>query len=377
MISLVDLKALYNGQKEALDAASLRVLNSGWYILGNEAKQFEQEFATYCHRRSAIGVANGTDAVELALRGLGLQAGDHVATVSHTAVATVAAIERGGFVPVLVDVDRQRYTMSPESLEMTLDSQVGGKIRAIVPVHIYGQCANMPAIRKLAQKHGCMIVEDCAQAHGARLDGKIAGSMSDAAAFSFYPTKNLGAFGDGGAVVTDDEKIAATINSLRQYGWQQRYISATVGCNSRLDELQAGFLRVRLQALDQENSTRKKLANMYRQSLADCEQITLPFISVSSDPVYHLFVVRINGGKKQRDACQEYLQKNGIGTAIHYPVPIHLQPAYLHRSLLAPNGLPETEALSNEVLSLPMHPYLKEQDVYKVCDCLMQFFATY
>lgn len=375
MISLVDLKGLYKSQKEELDAAIERVLESGWYVLGREVETFTKEFASFCQQKYCVGVANGTDAVELALRGVGVVAGDHVATVSHTAVATVAAIERLGAIPVLVDVERERQTMSPVSLAATLKNDREHRIKAIVPVHLYGQCADMPAIQALANAHGCKVVEDCAQAHGAKLAGTLAGLYGDAAAFSFYPTKNLGAFGDGGAVLTSNDKVAKQVGLLQQYGWEDRYISKIPGCNSRLDEMQAALLRVRLRRLSQENANRQHLAHVYESLLGNTCGLALPMVASESEPVYHLYVVRILGGRQQRDACVSFLRERGIGVAIHYPVPIHQQPAYAGRIVQSPDGLPNTESLAGEVISLPMHPLLREDDVHFVCATLKQFLT--
>lgn len=366
---LPDLLTLYTHQKDALDAAYHRVMDSGWYILGKEVTAFEQEFAAFCGLQHCISVANGTDAVELALRAVGVERGDRVITVSHTAVATVAAIERLGAQALLVDVDPQRYTMCPDSLAQCLEAETkqNSNVKAIVPVHIYGQCADMDAIMPLAQHYGCKIVEDCAQAHGAFLHGKIAGSMGHAAAFSFYPTKNLGAFGDGGAVLTPHADVAHNASLLRQYGWEKRYESTIVGVNSRLDELQAAFLRVRLQNLTTENSLRQDRAAQYCSLLTDTN-VQLPHPARGCSHVYHLFVIQ----SQQRNALMQKLREAGITTAIHYPSPIHTQRTYRARLKLAPQGLPHTEALYERIVSLPLHPYLREVDVQQICECIQK-----
>lgn len=360
-IPLVDLKALYLAQKAELDAAFSRVMESGWYVLGAEEAAFEREFAAWCGVEHCIGVANGTDAVELALRGAGVRPGDMVATVAHTAVATVAAVERLGALPVLVDVEPAHGVMCPQSLKATLAAHA---VRAVLPVHLYGHCADMDAILPLARAHGCLVVEDCAQAHGAVLHARKAGSFGEAAAFSFYPTKNLGAFGDGGAVITKDAAMAETVRLARQYGWKERYISDVAGFNSRLDEMQAAFLRVRLRALDSENERRGRLAALYCELLKDCPNVELPLPAPGCMPVHHLFVVRLRG---DRDDCAAHLKAHGIHTAVHYPVPVHRQPAYAGRIPLAPGGLPVTDALSRSILSLPMHAHLGEAEVERVC----------
>lgn len=379
-VPLVDLKALYRAHQAELDAALRRVMASGWYVLGSEEAAFEQEFAAWCGVEHCVGVASGTDAVELALRGAGIRPGDAVATVSHTAVATVAAVERLGAVPVLVDVDPVRCTMDPVSLAATLEAcnQTGKPVKAVLPVHLYGQCADMDAIMPLAREYGCLVVEDCAQAHGATLHGQKAGSFGEAASFSFYPTKNLGAFGDGGAVLSQDAAVAERVRLARQYGWKERYTSATPGFNSRLDEMQAALLRVRLTALASENDRRVQCAAFYAERLKDSD-FGLPLPAPGCGHVYHLFVVRMpdDSDPCARDDCAAFLAAQGIGSGVHYPVPIHLQPAYRGRLSSAPDGLPHTEALARRILSLPMHPHLTREAMERVCDALLLWRATF
>lgn len=382
-VPLVDLQALYASQQAELDEALRRVMASGRYVLGGEEAAFEREFAAWCGVEHCVGVASGTDAVELALRGAGVQPGDAVATVSHTAVATVAAVERLGAVPVLVDVDPARCTMDPVSLQAALEeaNQSGHPVKAVLPVHLYGQCADMDAIMPLARAHGCLVIEDCAQAHGAALHGQKAGSFGHAAAFSFYPTKNLGAFGDGGAVLTPDGAVAERVRLARQYGWKERYISAEPGFNSRLDELQAALLRVRLTALEAENAHRAQCAAHYAGRLKNAG-IGLPLPGPGCGHVYHVFVVRLQDegvpcGPAARDDCAAFLAARGIGSGVHYPVPVHLQPAYAGRLRTAPGGLPHTEALAGSILSLPMHPHLTCEAVDYVCDALIAWRATF
>jgi len=358
----VDLRAGYLELKAELDAAVAAALDSGWYILGKEVAAFEAEFARYIGVPHAVGVANGTDAVALALRGLGVGPGDRVAAVSHTAVATVAAIEMMGAEAVLVDIDPERFTMDPASLERAAAT---GPLRAVVAVHLYGQAADFEAIAAIARRAGAVLVEDCAQAHGATLGGQRLGSLGDAAAFSLYPTKNLGALGDGGVVATRDAALAERVAALRQYGWRERYVSDVAGVNSRLDELQAAMLRVKLRRLDDDNARRQAVAARYDAALKDAS-LAPPRRFDGCGHVFHQYVVR----SPERAALQARLREAGIATNIHYPVPIHLQPAYRDRVALAPGGLPHTERAALEVLSLPMYPQLSEAQVDAVCAAL-------
>ena len=363
-----DLKASYLAHKDEIDAAFARVLASGWYILGREVAAFEQEFAAYLGVGHAIGVASGTDALQLALRALGIGPGDAVITVSHTAVATVAAIELAGAMPVLVDVDPATYTVDPNSLETaikelsTRSTSSLGRPRAIIPVHLYGHPADMPAIMDIASRHDLFVIEDCAQSHGAALRGRKTGAWSHIAAFSFYPTKNLGALGDGGAVVTSDPHLAERTRLLREYGWRERYLSEIPGTNSRLDELQAAILRVKLPYLDAENARRRRLAAIYDALLMDTA-LSLPQTRPDAAHVFHQYVVRT----ARRDALRAHLQEQGIGTLIHYPVPIHLQQAYRGR---IPEVVPlaRTEQIARQILSLPMYPELGEDQVRAVAE---------
>src|SRR5215469_12828370 len=315
--------AFFEEHRQEVMAAVVRVLDSGWYILGKEVEAFEQEFAQQFHYHGAAGVGNGTDAITLALRTLGIGRGDRVATVSHTAVATVAAIEMTGATPVLVDITPDTYTMDPASLERTM--QANGPIQAVIPVHLYGHPADAPAIVEIARKFRARVIEDCAQAHGAKLHERYVGSWGDAATFSFYPTKNLGAVGDGGMVVGASEFVERA-RALREYGWKQRYISEEQGMNSRLDELQAAMLRVRLAHLDTGNQRRKSIAATYDAGLAGTE-LVLPERHAGATHVYHQYVVR----HPERDRFRSRLKDKGIGTNIHYPVPVHRQPAYAGR----------------------------------------------
>lgn len=359
----------YRRNRTEIDAAVRRVLESGWYILGPEVGAFEAEFASYLGLREAIGVASGTDAVELALRGLGIGPGDAVYTVAHTAVATVAAIERSGATPILVDVDDATGTMDPGSLAGAVAAGLpagGARPAAVVPVHLYGQPAPMDEILSIARTAGLRVVEDCAQAHGARLDGRMAGTIGDVAAFSFYPTKNLAALGDGGCVATDDVAAATRIRELRQYGWRDRYVSAVPGLNSRLDEVQASVLRARLPKLDTNNARRREIAARYDAGLQGAG-VTLPVARNGVSHVYHQYVIRTPG----RDRLIAWLRDRGIGTAIHYPVPVHRQPGYAGR--LPRVELPVTERLAGEIVSLPIFSSLTDDEAERVIAAVLEW----
>ena len=363
-----DPKSEYLAHKHEIDAAIARALDSGRYILGAEVTAFEEEWAAYVGAAHAVGVGNGTDALELALRAFGIGSGDVVITTSNTAVATVAAIELTGASALLVDVDDATMTMSPQHLAAAIAQNQSGHVKAVIPVHLYGWPADMPAITSIATEHGLKIIEDCAQAHGARLGGRAVGTWGNAAAFSFYPTKNLGALGDGGAVVTNDSTTAERLRALRVYGWKERYISDIVGMNTRLDDLQAAILRVKLRHLDSTNGRRRGIARRYRQSLADLP-IVLPPHDETVEQVYHQFVIRL----PERDRLREYLQAHGVDTAVLYPLPIHQQPAY--RGRIATSGdLSATEGAAHDLLCLPIHPTLDDSDVEQVTTAIRAFF---
>jgi dTDP-4-amino-4,6-dideoxygalactose transaminase len=369
MILQSNPKANFLAHEAEIRSAIARVLESGWYILGAEVAAFEREFAAFLGARHVVGVGNGTDAIAIALRACGIGPGDAVITVSHTAVATVAAIELTGASPVLVDVDPETFTMDVKCLEETIHESGSKKLRlkAIIPVHLYGHPAAMAAIMETARRHGLRVIEDCAQAHGAVISGKMTGTFGDAAAFSFYPTKNLGALGDGGAVATDDPALAEKISLLREYGWKNR-ISHCAGLNSRLDEIQAAILRVKLKYLSGENARRREIAKLYRDSLS-AGKFQLPKSKPGIDHVFHQFVIRA----QQRDNLKNFLEKRGIGTAIHYPVPVHMQPAYQSRLFMPKPGLPQTENAAREILSLPMHPQLADEEVRQVAEAMQNF----
>ena len=363
-IPQTDPRAAYLARKAEIDAAAARVLDSGWYILGKEVAAFEAEFAAYIGVAHAVGVANGTDALALALRALGIGPADAVATVSHTAVATVAAIEMVGATPVLVDIEEDCFTIDPAEFERTVAGRPpDAPIRAVIPVHLYGQAADIGAIAAIARRHGIGVVEDCAQAHGALLGDRRLGSFGDVAAFSLYPTKNLGALGDGGVVATADAAIAARLAALRQYGWRERYVSDFVGVNSRLDELQAAILRIRLAHLDDDNNRRRAIAGIYDDELARCGGLGLPTRRAGASHVFHQYVIRC----ADRDGLQRHLRGAGIGSNVHYPVPVHLQPAYRGRLATGPSGLSRSAHAADTVLSLPMYAQMSDDQAREVC----------
>jgi len=339
------------------------VLHSGRYILGEELKAFEAEFANYIGVDHGIGVGSGTEALHIALAACGVERGDEVITVSHTAVATVAAIELIGAIPVFVDIAPDFYSMAPEAIE----SAITHKTKAIISVHLYGHPVNLKPILDIAKKHGIYVIEDCAQAHGAKYHDKLVGSWGNIACFSFYPTKNLGALGDGGMVVTDDHDLANRARLLREYGWAKRNVSSIPGWNSRLDEIQAAILRVKLKHLEDDNRKRRQLAGVYKRELSGTSLI-LPKERDGVEHAYHLYVVRLG----KRDSLQAFLLEKDIGALIHYPVPIHLQPAYQGR-LPIRKGLPEAEKAAREVISLPMYPELKEEEIMTVIREVTEF----
>ncbi|MBI1878567.1 MAG: DegT/DnrJ/EryC1/StrS family aminotransferase [Chloroflexi bacterium] len=361
MIPFVDLAEQYHALQAEIEAAITRVLASGWYILGKETRAFEAEFAAYIGVTYGVGVASGTDALALALRAVGVEPGDEAITVSHTAVATIAAIEQAGARPVFVDIDPVTFTLDPAQLERA----VSARTRAIVPVHLYGHPADLEPILAIARRYGLAVVEDCAQAHGASYQGQRVGSFGDAAAFSFYPTKNLGAVGDGGIVVTNRAEVAEQLQLLRQYGWARRYISQIRGYNSRLDELQAAILRVKLSYLETWNERRRELAGHYTTRLAS-RGLVLPRVVGPVKHGYHLYVVRA----PDREELLAYLRAQGIGVQVHYPTPVHLQPAYADLGF-GPGSLPETERAATEILSLPLYPEMSEAALEQIIQAIL------
>lgn len=345
--------------RQAID----RVIQSGFYVLGEETAAFEREFADYCGVKHCIGVANGLDALHLILRGYGIGAGDEVIVPANTFIATWLAVSLVGARIVPVEPDESGWNLCPKRIEEAITPRT----RAIIPVHLYGTPADMDSIKDIAQRHHLRIIEDAAQAHGALYRGHRAGSLGDAAGFSFYPGKNLGALGDGGAITTSDDELAEQLRKLRNYGSSIKYQHDVAGVNSRLDEMQAAVLRVKLQHLDADNARRAAVADRYRQALA-ATPIDLMRIPDVAESVWHLFVVRT----PQRDALRDHLTKNGVGTQIHYPVPCHRQGAFVHQAW---PELPVTEQLQSQILSLPMSPYLSADDVAYVAAQVNAFFA--
>lgn len=356
IIPVANPGAQYYAYRKEIREAIKKVLLSGRYILGEEVRRFEEEFAGYIGVKYCVGVASGTDAISLALRAIGVKPGDEVITVSHTAVATVAGIEEAGGVPVFCDIEPLTRCMDPKCIE----SLISERTKAILPVHIYGQPADIMEVLKIAKRWNLKVIEDCAQAHGAEIKGRKVGSFGDAGVFSFYPTKNLGAIGDGGAVVTDSYKIAERVRYLREYGWKERFISLMPGVNSRLDEIQAGILRVKLRYLSKDNERRREIARCYIEAI-DGERIIPPNIVDKTLHAMHLFVVECN----ERESLKKFLSERGVSTAIHYPLAVHQQPAYKGR-IRGSNNLPVTEGLYKRILSLPMYPELTDNQVEKI-----------
>ena len=348
-----------------LDDAFDRVVSGGWLILGPEVDAFEREFAAYCGVDHCVGVANGLDALAIALKAHGVRPGDEVIVPGHTFIASWLAVAQIGAVPVGVDVEPNSFNLDPGGIEAALSPRTA----AIMPVHLYGNPAAMDEINQVAARHGLFVLEDAAQAHGACYRSRRAGSLGHAAGFSFYPTKNLGALGDGGAIVTNDSGLAERARQYRNYGSSAKYVHDIAGANSRLDELQAAFLRVRLRRLDEENARRRAIAAAYRERLAGVGDLTLPQADGDCEHVYHLFVVRT----AHRDALAAGIDARGIGTMVHYPRPPHLQPAFADAARRA--ALPVSEALAGEVLSLPMWPAMTERHVDRIAAAVRQVFA--
>ena len=369
-IPQTDPRAGYLAQRAAIDAAIARVLEGGIYILGQEVVAFEAAFAAFVGVTHAVGVGNGTDAIELALRACGVGAGDLVFTVSHTAVATVAAIERTGATAALIDVEPGTYTIAPHELSRALRMPPKGRPAAVLPVHLYGQPADLSALSDIARTHGLRLIEDCAQSHGALLCGRPVGSVGDIGCFSFYPTKNLGALGDGGMVVTNDPTLASAAREIREYGWRERYISARVGINSRLDAIQAAILGVKLERLAADNARRQAIATRYDVGLAGLP-LAVPTRRPNATHVFHQYVIRLAG----RDPLRDRLRGAGITTGIHYPAPVHRQPAYEGRLVPGPLGLGVTERAAAQILSLPIYPQLSDEAVERVIAEIRRFFT--
>jgi len=357
MILCANPLAQYQSHKKEIIEAVKRVFDSGHYVLGQEVEKLERNFADYCGVNHGIGVNSGTDALILTMRALDVGPGDEVITVSHTALATVAAIIACGATPVLVDIDPVYYTMDPECFRLAITPNT----KAVIPVHLYGQCADMDTIMKVAEEYSLAVIEDCAQASGAVYHGKRVGSIGDAGCFSFYPTKNLGAIGDGGMVVTRSDSIAKRVRSLRQYGWNESRLTLEPGLNSRLDEIQAAILNVKLKYLDDDNNKRQEIAQVYKKGLAD-HGLVLPKVRPDSTHVYHLYVI----SSSERDVLIKKLSDTGIAAGIHYPVLGHLHEGYNILCRLPEYGLPVSEKLVEIILSLPLYPELSNTQVKKV-----------
>jgi dTDP-4-amino-4,6-dideoxygalactose transaminase len=362
-IPFLDMKMPYLELKDELDEAYQRVTESGWYILGDEVRAFEREFAQYCGTKYCIGVGNGLEALHLILRAYGIGAGDEVIVPSNTYIATWLAVSYAGVQVIAVEPIERTYNLDPDKLEAAITPET----KAIIAVHLYGQTCDMDPINHIARKYGLKVIEDAAQAHGAKYNTKLAGGLGDAAGWSFYPGKNLGALGDGGAVTTNDKVLADKINALRNYGSHVKYFNQFKGFNSRLDEIQAAFLRVKLKHLDDWNARRVNIAHRYLAEIRN-ENLILPHVPDGYDPVWHLFVIRC----KYRHELMEYLKGMGIGVLIHYPLPPHLQDAYSELAF-SEGSFPIAEAIHREVLSLPIGPHMTNSDVTFVIDTVNSF----
>lgn len=362
MIFCANPSAQFRSYQAEIEEAVIKVMRGNSYVLGEELSLLEKEFSDYIGTNSSIGVANGTDALELALRALDIGFGDEVITVSHTAVATIAAIESTGAEAVLVDVEPEYYTLDSNQLE----DVISDKTKAVIAVHLYGQSVNLDIIQNFCKLNKVFLIEDASQAHGAKYRGKRLGSIGDIGCFSCYPTKNLGAMGDAGLITTNNIKLATKIRMLREYGWKNR-ISEYAGRNSRLDEIQAVILRIKLKYLDLDNKKRCQLAQYYMENLSDA-QVYLPVIRAQSDPVFHLFVLQV----EKRNELLKYLLSKGIQAGIHYPMPVHLQPAYKGRVSISSN-MSVTESLSGKIISLPIYPELSLKDAEKIVNTLKSF----
>jgi dTDP-4-amino-4,6-dideoxygalactose transaminase len=362
-IPLVDLKAQYQTIKPEIDAAMQRVVNNTSFILGKEVAEFEKNFAAFCHAQYCVGTDSGTAALHLALLILGVKAGDEVITTTHTFIATAEVISLIGAKPVLVDIDPRTYNIDPTKIEAVITPRT----RAIIPVHLYGQPAEMDAILDIAHKHNLRVIEDAAQAHGAEYRGRRAGTIGDVACFSFYPGKNLGAYGDAGALVTNDAALADHARVLRDHGRSEKYAHKLVGYGYRLDALQAAILGAKLPHLDAWNARRREIADYYTELLTNTDIVT-PYVPPHIKPIYHIYCIR----SKNRDGLKQHLKARGIETGIHYPIPLHLQPVYQNLGYTA-GDFPETEKAANEILSLPMYPELIDAQAQQIVDAIKEF----
>ena len=363
MISFLDLKREYAEIGAEISQAIQRVLKSGWFVLGKEGESFEEEFSEYVGAQYGVGLNSGSDALYLAVKALGIGHGDEVITVSNTMLSTVDAVSRNGGRPVFVEIEPDTYLINPSEIE----AKITARTKAILPVHLFGQAADMDKIIEIAEKHDLYVIEDACQAHGAEYKGKKVGSIGHVGCFSFYPTKNLGACGDGGMAVTNDGGLSEKLRKLRNYGQSQRYYHDFIGANSRLDEMQAAVLRVKLPYLDRWNDKRRNFARIYDSALEKTDVVT-PKEEEYTKHVYHLYVIR----HKQRDRLQQYLSNHGIQTLIHYPIPVHKQKAY-HLS----DNLPVTEEICGEILSIPMNPWLELDDIEAISKHIVEFCRQY
>lgn len=363
-IQMVDMKKLYQDIKETADKKIIEVLDSGYYIGGPEVKAFEKKAAEYVGVKHAIGCGNGTDALQIAMMALGIEAGDEVITTPFTFIATAETIQILGAKPVFVDILDDTYNMDPEKIEAAITP----KTKAIIPVHLYGQAADMDKINEIAKKHNLKVIEDNAQGFGAEYKGKKLGSLADFATISFYPAKNLGAAGDGGLILTNDDELAAMAKTIANHGQKVRYKHSVIGVNSRLDAIQAAFLNIKLDYLDNWNKSRRKWADLYKQELKETAKV--PFEHENSYHIYHQFSIQI----KNRDGLREFLKENGIPSAIHYPVPLHLQEAFADLQIKK-GSYPISEGVSENIISLPMHPHLTEKEVLFIVEKIKEFAA--
>lgn len=363
-IKFNDFQKQYKDRSSKIDKAIKEVLNSGWYILGHQVINFEKKFADYIGTKYAIGVANGMEAIQIALLAFNIGIGDEVITTSHSAAATALAIVAVGAKPVFVDID-EYFHINADKIE----KKITNKTRAIIPVHLYGQSVDLDKVQNICKKYKIKLIEDCAQAHGALYKNRKVGSFGDINCFSFYPTKNLGAFGDGGAITTNNKNFYDKIIQLRNYGQESRYIHKRYGLNSRLDEIQAAILKVQLDYLDKDNKTRQKLAKIYAEKLSIIKEIKLPKLRKNCQPVFHLFVIETS----KRDCLSEYLKSKGVATLIHYPIPIHKQPCFIKTNYLT---LPILESKVKIILSLPIHPFLTKKEIVYICNQIKLFFKN-
>lgn len=366
-VPFLELLPTYEELRSEIDAAVARVLQSGWYLLGDELKAFESEYAAYVGAKHCLGVANGLDAIHLALRALGIGAGDEVIVPSHTYIATWLGVSHAGATPVPVECDPRTYNIDPERIEAAITART----RAILPVHLYGQPADMETLIDIARRHGLKVLDDAAQAHGAKQHGVKVGAAGDVTAWSFYPGKNLGAFGDAGAITTNDDAIAARLRKLRNYGSAVKYVHDEKGYNSRLDEIQAAILRVKLQHLDEWNARRQAVAARYAEGLADAD-LALPFVPDWAEPAWHLFVAR----HPQRDRLQRALAECGVQTIIHYPTAVADHGAYVSDMPGVSEQNPIARRLASEVISLPMGPHLTSEEQDRVIACVRSSLAA-